>query len=137
MALIDSYSRVHNYLRLSLTTRCNFKCTYCYTPEASPVPSIPSSFMLRLVKLFASQGVDKVRLTGGEPLVHPNIIEIASNIKKVPGINHLAITTNGLLLHRHLPGLLQAGLNSMNLSLDSLVPAKFAFIAKVDGFAKV
>jgi cyclic pyranopterin phosphate synthase len=78
-----------------------------------------------------------VRLTGGEPLIHPKILEIAKSVKQVKGINHLAITTNGLLLRRHLPGLLSAGLNSINLSLDSLIPAKFAFISKVDGFSKV
>ena len=136
MALLDSYSRLHNYLRLSLTGRCNFKCSYCYTPEAPP-PQVSHDFMLRLVGLFASQGVDKVRLTGGEPLIHPKIIEIARRVKEIPGIKHLAITTNGFLLHRHLTSLLDAGLDSMNLSLDSLVPAKFAFISKMDGFDKV
>jgi molybdenum cofactor biosynthesis protein A len=136
MALLDSYSRLHNYLRLSLTGKCNFKCSYCYTPN-TPAPQISTDFMLRLVRLFASQGVEKVRLTGGEPLVHPDVVEIASKVKKIQGINHLAITTNGFLLYRHLPGLLEAGLDSMNLSLDSLVPAKFAFIAKFDGFDKV
>jgi molybdenum cofactor biosynthesis enzyme MoaA len=134
--LLDSFSRIHNYLRLSLTARCNFKCVYCYSPE-SPPSSIDESFMLRLVSLFSTLGVSKVRLTGGEPLVHPKILQIASSIKKNPGISHLAITTNGLLLHRYLPGLLDAGLDSMNLSLDSLVPEKFAFIAKVNGFDKV
>ena len=136
MVLFDSFSRLHNYLRLSLTGRCNFKCSYCYTPDTPP-PQVSTDFMLRLVRLFATQGVNKVRLTGGEPLVHPKIIDIAEKVKKTPGINHLAITTNGLLLHRHLPKLLEAGLDSMNLSLDSLVPEKFAFIAKVDGFDKV
>lgn len=136
MALIDSFSRIHNYLRLSLTSRCNFKCTYCYTAD-TPSDPVPHTFLLRLVSIFAKQGVEKVRLTGGEPLIHPKIVEIASEIKKNPEIRHLAITTNGLLLNRHLPGLLSAGLDSMNLSLDSLVPAKFAFIAKVDGFSKV
>lgn len=137
MALIDSYSRIHNYLRLSLTSRCNFKCSYCYIPEASSSDPVPYTFLLRLVSIFAKQGVEKVRLTGGEPLIHPKIVEITSSIKKIPEIRHLAITTNGLLLNRHLPGLLSAGLDSMNLSLDSLVPEKFAFIAKVDGFSKV
>ena len=136
MALIDSFNRVHNYLRLSLTGRCNFKCSYCYTPE-TPKSAVSSDFLIRLVSLFAQQGVSKVRLTGGEPLIHPKIIQIAHAIKKVPQINHLAITTNGLLLTRLLPDLLSSGLDSMNLSLDSLVPGKFAFISKVDGFSKV
>lgn len=136
MVLVDAYSRLHNYLRLSLTGRCNFKCSYCYTPEAPPA-QVSHDFMLRLVRLFASQGVDKVRLTGGEPLIHPQIIEIARQIKATPGIKHLALTTNGLLLNRHLKNLLAAGLDSMNLSLDSLVPQKFAFISKVDAFDKV
>ncbi|CAG9334632.1 unnamed protein product [Blepharisma stoltei] len=135
--LVDAYARIHNYLRLSLTAKCNFKCTYCYTPDVKPPKAVPYQFMLRLVRLFASQGVNKVRLTGGEPLIHPNVVEIARAVKSTPGINHLAITTNGLLLHRHLDGLLDAGLDSINLSLDTLVPAKFAFISKVDGFQKV
>lgn len=136
MSLFDSFGRLHNYLRLSLTSRCNFKCVYCYTDDTPP-PAVAEDFLCRLVTIFASQGVTKVRLTGGEPLVHPKILQIAKNIKNTQGINHLAITTNGLLLHRYLSGLIDAGLDSINLSLDSLVPAKFAFMAKVDAFEKV
>lgn len=137
MALVDSFSRIHNYLRLSLTAKCNFKCTYCYSPDVKSPEAVPHEFMIRLVRLFATQGVDKVRLTGGEPLIHPQIVEIAHAVKATPGIKHLALTTNALLLHRYLNGLIDAGLDSINLSLDTLVPAKFAFISKVDGFHKV
>jgi len=134
--LTDSFGRVHKYLRLSLTSKCNFKCSYCYSGLPTP-PTAEMTFLKRLVGLFATQGVSKVRLTGGEPLLNPQVVEIAKEIKSIPEVNHLAITTNGLLLDRYFKGLVDAGLNSANISLDSLVPAKFAFIAKVDGFHKV
>lgn len=136
MKLVDSFGRLHNYLRLSLTATCNFKCSYCYSGETPPA-AVPADFLIRLTKIFADQGVNKVRLTGGEPLIHKDIVTIAEQIKQIEGIKHLGITTNGLLLNRYLDGLVRAGLDSLNISLDSLVPAKFTFIAKINGFAKV
>lgn len=134
--LIDSFGRIHKYLRISLTSKCNFKCTYCYS-ETEPSSSIDTSFMFRIVNIFSQLGINKVRLTGGEPLLHPEIVNLAKLIKQVPQIDSLGITTNGLLLKRHMKGLKEAGLDSINISMDSLVPPKFAFITKINGYEKV
>lgn len=134
--LIDSFGRVHRYLRISLTSKCNFKCTYCYS-ESEASSTINTPFMQRILRIFAQLGINKVRLTGGEPLLHPEIVNLAKLIKQIPQINSLGITTNGLLLRRYMQGLKEAGLDSINISLDSLVPPKFAFITKINGYEKV
>lgn len=137
--LVDSYGRLHSYLRISLTSACNFKCGYCVgdSPSKPSTTTLDMSSFLRVVKLLAANGVSKVRLTGGEPTLRPDLPEIVSNIKAFRGIRHVGITTNGFLLPRIANSLASAGLDSVNISLDSLVPAKFAFITKVDGFARV
>ncbi len=139
--LKDSFSRVHTYLRLSLTERCSLRCVYCM--PADGVDLTPRSELLtapemgRIASLFASRGVDKIRLTGGEPLVRADAVQIAQRIGAVSGIDSLGITTNGLVLARKLPALLDAGVRHFNVSLDTLVPAKFELITRRPGHARV
>jgi len=137
--LVDSYGRIHSYLRISLTSACNFKCGYCVgdSPSNPATSSLDMSSFLRVARLLAVHGVSKVRLTGGEPTLRPDLPEIVSNLKAISGIRHVGITTNGFVLSRIAGSLASAGLDSVNISLDSLVPGKFAFITKVDGFARV
>lgn len=140
-SLVDTFGRRHNYLRISITERCNLRCKYCMPSEGVPLtPSnqlLQTDEMTRLVKLFASAGVDKVRLTGGEPTVRKDIIPLIQGIKDVRGINDICITSNGLALMRKLTGLVEAGLTGLNLSLDTLVDGKFVLITRRNGLSAV
>ncbi|XP_066280255.1 molybdenum cofactor biosynthesis protein 1-like [Branchiostoma lanceolatum] len=141
--LTDTFGRHHDYLRISLTERCNLRCQYCM-PEAG-VDLTPKQKLLsteevvNLARLFVSQGVNKIRLTGGEPLVRPDVVDIVSELNKLRslGLETIAMTTNALTLKRKLPQLHEAGLNLLNISLDTLVPAKFQFITRRKGWEKV
>ncbi|XP_028840683.1 molybdenum cofactor biosynthesis protein 1 isoform X2 [Denticeps clupeoides] len=93
--------------------------------------------VLTLARLFVQEGVDKIRLTGGEPLIRPDVLDIIAEMRKLEGLKTIAVTTNGMNLSRLLPGLKDAGLDLLNISLDSLVPAKFEFIVRRKGFHKV
>ncbi|KAL3681799.1 hypothetical protein R1sor_024755 [Riccia sorocarpa] len=139
--LVDTHGRRHNYLRISLTERCNLRCKYCMPAEG--VELTPGAQLLgdeevmRLARLFVAEGVDKIRLTGGEPTVRSNIEDICQELSSLPGLKFLAMTTNGLVLARKLPRLRAAGLNQLNISLDTLVPAKFELLTRRRGHAKV
>lgn len=140
--LTDPFGRFHTYLRISLTERCNLRCQYCM-PEEGVVLS-PKSHILtfeeieRLARLFVSQGVNKIRLTGGEPLIRQDVEEIVGRLGalKSLGLQTLAMTTNGLLLPKKLPSLAKLGVNLLNISLDSLQPEKNHFITRRTGFAQ-
>mmetsp|Transcript_2530 Transcript_2530/g.4902 ORF Transcript_2530/g.4902 Transcript_2530/m.4902 type:complete len:380 (+) Transcript_2530:362-1501(+) len=138
--LVDSFGRVHDYLRISLTERCNLRCTYCMPKEGielSPENQLLSdNELVKVAEAFVANGVDKIRLTGGEPLVRKNIVSLCERFKAL-GIRDLAITTNGILLKRHLEPLHAVGLNLLNISLDTLVPAKFELITRRRGFKQV
>ena len=124
--LRDGQGRTVDYLRLSLTERCNFKCGYCTPPDSRlDGESLTAEELVRLVAVFARLGVRRVRLTGGEPLLRRDVLEIARGIKSVPGIAELAMTTNGHLLESMAEALLDAGVTRLNISLDSLDPARF------------
>ncbi len=133
-ALTDRFGRRHTYLRLSLTERCNLRCRYCM--PAGGVPLTPRDHLLttpeivRLAGLFVEAGVDKIRLTGGEPLVRKDAEDIAEALGALPGLGTLALTTNGLLLARKLDRLHRAGLTHLNLSLDTLRPDRFAALTR-------
>lgn len=133
--MIDQYGRNIHYLRISVTDRCNLRCVYCMPAEG--VPSIPHEEILsydeilRLVRIMAGLGIDRVRLTGGEPLVRKGITELARDIKSVEGIKYLGLTTNGVLLEEMGEGLLKAGVDGINLSLDAADPARYAAITRV------
>ncbi|PKK26733.1 molybdenum cofactor synthesis 1, transcript variant X2 [Columba livia] len=139
--LTDSFGRQHNYLRISLTEKCNLRCQYCMPEEG--VQLTPKSELLTaqeiitLAKLFVKEGVEKIRLTGGEPLIRPDVVDIVGQLNKLEGLKNIAVTTNGINLARLLPRLKEAGLNAVNISLDTLVPAKFEFIVRRKGFHKV
>lgn len=140
-ALIDSFGRRHRYLRVSLTDRCNLRCQYCMPEEGEdsvlPTPGgdlLTAEELGRLLRLFVSLGVRKVRLTGGEPTVRGDLGQIAQELESMgaglPEPLSLGITTNGVRLRKFLPELKAAGLRNINLSLDTLVEAKFPFIAR-------
>jgi cyclic pyranopterin phosphate synthase len=129
-ALVDRFGRHIEYLRISLTDRCNMRCFYCLPfGSADFVHSqelLDACELASIVATMAPRGLRKVRLTGGEPLLRPDIVDIAREIAGVPGIDDLAISTNGLLLKEKARPLRDAGVRRANISLDSLDPVKFA-----------
>ncbi|MCR4300084.1 MAG: GTP 3',8-cyclase MoaA [Sulfuricaulis sp.] len=132
--LVDSFGRRIEYLRVSVTDRCNYRCFYCM-PATGVAYGRHEEFlrheeMARLVRLFAELGVHKVRLTGGEPLVRRGIVDLAGLIGRIPGITDLSLSTNGHLLERHAAALKAAGVARVNISLDSLDPDTFARITR-------
>ncbi|CAD5119101.1 DgyrCDS7746 [Dimorphilus gyrociliatus] len=141
--LTDKFNRKHNYLRISLTERCNLRCQYCMPEEGvqlTPKKNILTyEEIIKLATIFVKEGVTKIRLTGGEPLVHPKIINIIGSLNELKnyGLEDIGITTNGITLKRHLPSLKAAGLTHINVSLDSLIPAKFEFFTRRKGHSKV
>jgi GTP 3',8-cyclase len=134
--LVDTQGRKHTYLRLSVTDRCNLRCSYCRpVDEAQPCPQkrlLSRDEILRLVHIMAGMGVTKVRITGGEPLVRPDIVDIVADVASVPGIKTIAATTNGTLLGNLAGDLRQAGMTHLNVSMDSLRRDHFEHIAGVD-----
>ena len=132
--LADSFGRFHDYLRISVTERCNFRCTYCMPTEGVDLTPqqalLTSDEIVRLARLFVGAGARKIRLTGGEPLVRRDIVDLAARLSALDGVRSLGITTNGLLLERRLSGLVAAGLTHVNVSLDSLLPDRFQAIAR-------
>ena len=127
--LIDNHNRIVDYLRISVTDRCNLRCSYCMPPEG--VPYIPHenilSFeeILRLSKIYTELGVDKIRFTGGEPFVRKGFAEFLLNFREsIPDVS-LHLTTNGVVTHKHLDSLIKSKVNGINLSLDTLVKEKF------------
>ncbi|MEW5986835.1 MAG: GTP 3',8-cyclase MoaA [Chloroflexota bacterium] len=124
----DRFGRNINYLRISLTDRCNLRCVYCMPEEMTFRPRVEllqDDEIYRLVDLFAGLGFRKVRLTGGEPTVRANVVEIVRRIAHTPGIQAVAMTTNGLMLEKLARPLVDAGLQRVNVSIDTLDPAKF------------
>jgi cyclic pyranopterin phosphate synthase len=126
--LTDGFGRSFPYLRLSLTEACNFRCSYCL-PDGYQADGRPRFLQVdeiaRLVRAFAALGMSKIRLTGGEPSLRKDLDEIIATVAAVPGIRKVAITTNGTLLPRRLPGWHRAGLTALNVSMDSLQRERF------------
>jgi molybdenum cofactor biosynthesis protein A len=139
--LTDNFHRKHNYLRISLTERCNLRCQYCMPEEGVNLQPndkiLTHDEIIRIARLFVEAGVDKIRLTGGEPLVRKDIEVIAEHLGQLPGLKTLAITTNGILLSRKLPALHKAGVNALNISLDTLQEHKFVLITRRLGWDRV
>lgn len=140
--LTDLHGRHHSYLRISLTERCNLRCTYCMPAEGLQLTPgkelLQPEELLRLVRLFALGGVSKVRLTGGEPTVRRDLEEVVAAIRGVPGVEHVAMTTNGLVLRRaRLRALRRAGLDALNISLDTLREDRFEATTRRRGHARV
>lgn len=148
--LVDQFSRTISYLRLSLTDRCNLRCMYCMPEENEGKPTyiktgkfLPHSELLsyeellRVVKLSVSLGMTKIRLTGGEPLVRKNIIEFIHKLNQIEGLEQVRLTTNGVLLDDFANKLYEAGVEHINVSLDTLQKEKFKKITGRDSFDKV
>lgn len=129
--LTDGFARTFGYLRLSLTEKCNFSCSYCL-PDGSECYSMEGDLSLieirRLVTAFALLGTQKIRLTGGEPSLRRDLCEIIQACKNIPGINSVALTTNGFRLEKDVVNWRAAGLDSLNVSIDSLRPEMFQLI---------
>jgi cyclic pyranopterin phosphate synthase len=130
----DQYGRDLTDLRISLTDRCNLRCVYCMPADGiafrPPDELLRDEELLLLVRIAAELGVRKIRLTGGEPTVRPGLVDLVAAIAAVPGVEDIALTTNGLLLDRLAAPLAAAGLRRVNVSLDTLDPAKFAAITR-------
>lgn len=127
--MFDNINRRIEYLRISITDRCNLRCVYCMPEEGVPAlrhgEVLSYEEIIRVVRVAAGAGIKKVRLTGGEPLIRKDVASLIRQIAAVPGIEDLALTTNGILLERMAVELSQAGLRRVNVSLDSLVPERF------------
>src|SRR5438094_1835956 len=138
--LLDRFNRVHNNLRISVTDRCNLRCTYCMPED---VVFMDRSALLtfeeiaHFVRVAAPLGIDKVRLTGGEPLMRRDLPTLVRMLAGVPGLRDLGLTTNGLLLAEQARPLYQAGLRRINVSLDTLDPDCFRRVTRRDGLGRV
>jgi len=139
--IYDNHGREINYLRLAVTDRCNLRCFYCmpeegikYVPRAD---LLTYEEMLRLIEISADMGVNKIRITGGEPFVRKGMIDFLESISKVDGIEYLHITTNGTLTDQYIGRMVEMGMSSVNLSLDTLDKQRFFDITRRDEFDKV
>ncbi|MCK6391784.1 MAG: GTP 3',8-cyclase MoaA [Azonexus sp.] len=138
--LIDKYGRHVNYVRLSITDRCDFRCTYCMAEEMTFLPreavmSLEES--LRVAAAFVGMGVNKLRITGGEPLVRKNVMWLIERLGALPGLDNLVLTTNGSQLDRFAEPLKAAGVKRINISLDTLRPERFTAITRIGDLDKV
>ena len=131
-AVRDAFSRPLRNLRISVIDRCNFRCPYCMPKDTygddyqflPPADYLTFAEVARLVRLFVAHGVTKVRLTGGEPLLRPRLPELVAELARIPGIEDLALTTNGYRLAEHADALRAAGLRRVTVSLDSVDPER-------------
>jgi cyclic pyranopterin phosphate synthase len=139
--LVDTFGRTHTNLRISVTDRCNIRCYYC-------MPEEPTQFgrrdeilsfeeMARVARVAVSLGVDKIRVTGGEPLLRRDLTVLLRSLSTMPGVRELSLTTNGVLLAREAAALADAGLTRINVHLDTLDRERFRFITRRDDFDKV
>jgi GTP 3',8-cyclase len=138
--LIDQFGRRVDYIRLSITDRCDFRCVYCMSEKMTFLPRdevLSLEECARLIKVFVSLGVGKVRITGGEPLVRKNALWLFEEIGQLPGLRELVLTTNGSQLEQQADALKRAGVKRINISLDSLDPGRFRKITRVGELEKV
>ncbi len=126
--LVDNFGRRVNYLRLSVTDRCDFRCVYCMAEDMEFAPKreiLSLEELFQVAQAFTELGVEKIRLTGGEPLIRNNVMSLVGRLGALPGLKQLALTTNGSQLQRLAPALKSGGVKRVNVSLDSLNPRKF------------
>lgn len=130
----DTFGRTIDYLRISITDRCNFRCIYCMPPEGvvqmSHMDILRYNEIVDIAKIAAEAGVKHIRLTGGEPTVRKGLVDLVRDIHDIPGIESVAMTTNGMLLPRMAQDLKEAGLSRVNISLDTLDPQQFTMITR-------
>lgn len=131
--LQDRFGRDHSYLRISLSEKCNLRCLYCMPEDGVPVQPqsnlLSNDEIMTLATWFVENGVNKVRLTGGEPLLRKDLVDLVGRLNSL-GLEQIGMTTNGVTLSKHLPELVEAGLTHVNISLDSLQPEKFARLTR-------
>jgi len=141
MSLVDSYGRAIEYLRISVTDRCDLRCAYCmpqgFKDYETPAHWLSFAEITRLVGVFARRGLKRIRLTGGEPLLRAGLPELVRSIAAIDGIEDIALSTNGTQLARHCAKLREAGLTRLNVSLDTLDRQHFASIARRDVLPEV
>jgi cyclic pyranopterin phosphate synthase len=138
--LLDTFGRVHNNLRISVTDRCNLRCTYCMPEEVTFLDRhelLTFEEITRFVEIAAPLGIDKIRLTGGEPLMRRDLPRLVHMLCGVPGIKDLGLTTNGILLADQAQALFDAGMRRINVSLDALDPGRFRQLSRRDGLERV
>lgn len=139
--MLDKLNRKIDYLRISVIDRCNLRCVYCMPEEG--VKSIPHEEILtygeilRICEIVSELGIKKIKITGGEPLVRKDIVDLIRNIKKIDKIEQVTLTTNGILLHEMIDDLYDAGIDAINISLDTLNKDNFKKITRRDGLEKV
>ena len=137
---LDRFGRNIHYLRISLTDHCNLRCVYCMPEDMTFRPNaelMQDDELLALVRMFAGLGFDKLRLTGGEPTVRAHVVDLVREIAATPGVNSLSMTTNGVLLKKLAAPLKAAGLQRVNVSVDTLNPAKFKRLTRWGSFQQV
>ncbi|MBU0729595.1 MAG: GTP 3',8-cyclase MoaA [Proteobacteria bacterium] len=139
--LFDGFQRAISYLRISITDQCNFRCSYCVGetnfPKLSTTELLSYEELYRIVAIAVQMGIRKVRLTGGEPLLRKGVIEFIRKINAIPGLEDIRLTTNGLLLEEYAGQLVESGVRTFNISLDTLKKKRFKEITGFDGFDKV
>lgn len=139
--LIDKYNRHLNYLRISVTDRCNLRCIYCmprnFVPKLHHDEILRYEEILRLVRLGVNLGISKIRITGGEPLVRKGICEFMAELSRITGLSDVSLTTNGIFLKDYLRDIRAAGITRINVSLDTLSRSRFEEITGYDGFDRV
>lgn len=139
--LVDTFGRKHTYLRISVTDRCNLRCSYCMPPEGlnwkSKSEILTYEEIIRIARVFADLGITKIRLTGGEPLVRKDLPVLVEHLSQLKGIETVAMTTNAVLLSQYAKALRAAGLTALNISLDTLQKARFTEITKRDDYDNV
>lgn len=131
----DNYGRVIDYLRLSVTDKCNLRCMYCMPEDGvkklEHIDVLTNEEIINICEVAVSLGIKKIRVTGGEPLVRKGIIDILENIKMIKGLNELCLTTNGVLLSKYINDLKRVGVDRLNISLDTLDPTKYKKITRL------
>jgi cyclic pyranopterin phosphate synthase len=139
-ALHDGFGRTIDYLRLSVTDRCDFRCVYCMAEDMTFLPRqqiLSLEELYRLARVFVGRGVKKIRITGGEPLVRKGIVDLCAQISALPGLRELVLTSNGSQLPKLARPLVEAGVKRINISLDTLDPARFHAITRTGQLAQV
>lgn len=139
--LVDSYGRRIKSMRISITDKCNFRCTYCMPAEGLPwlkkAEILSYEEIERITRVSVAIGIEQIRLTGGEPLVRRDVPDLVRQLRKIEGLRSLSLTTNGILLKQQASALADAGLTRINVSLDSLVREKFARLTRRDQLQRV
>jgi len=137
----DKYNRHINYLRVSITDRCNLRCKYCMPDEGINLLKhediLSFEEIMAFVKLSVNKGIDKVRITGGEPLVRKGVVNLVNMLSRIKGIKDLSLTTNGILLEDYAKPIADAGLQRINISLDTIIPEKYSEITRGGDIKKV